>query len=181
MTARTLPTLPTFTMGQELTSSLMNELVAYMQFWANPPMFRMYQATAQPSVANAADTQITCDTSTWDSDSGRSTSTPFSYVIPFAGRWTFTGAVIWAGNVTGSRQSKIFKNGALIPDGSYTAMQTGPAATNSGIVVTVTTACNVGDVIGLYGYQSSGGTLATSVVTGLPSYFEGKLASLASP
>lgn len=181
MAARTLPTLPSFTTGQELTSSLMNQLVAYMAFWANPPMFRMYQATAQPSVANATDTQITCDTSVYDSDSGRSASTPYAYVIPFAGRWRFTGAVIWAGNVTGSRQTKIFKNGSLIPDGSYVAMQTGPVATNSGLAITVTSLCNVGDVIGLYGYQSSGGTLATSVVSGLPSFFEGRLESLASP
>jgi hypothetical protein len=177
MTARTLPTLPTFTTGQALTSSEMNQIITYIGFLSSPPMFRMYQATAQ-TLTTSTFTQITCDTSVWDTDSGRQASTPWNYVVPFAGRWTIRGCYIAVGNATGGRVAAIYQNGTAVPASSVPG--TGVTGVNNGAFAECTVTCNVGDTLGLWGYQASGGNLATGV-SGQMSFFEGQLESLASP
>jgi hypothetical protein len=179
MSARTLPSLPTFSAetGVVVTASQMALVTAYQQFWADPPMFRMYQ-TAGQSVASGANTQITCDNGSYDTDSGRSGSSPYSYTIPFAGRWRITGLVVWPTSATGARQTLIFQNGSAII-GAFSSTP-GVALTN-GTQVTVTVPCNVGDVIALYAWQNSGGPLTTNVGSAQNSFIEGELVSLASP
>lgn len=181
MTARTIPTLPTWAAGQRVLASNMASMVSYQQFWADPPMFRMYQSVTQ-SIAATTYVQVTCDTLDYDSDSGRGGSTPYSYTIPvgMGGRWQFTGMVSWSGNATGIRVAAIFKNGSQI-NGANGADQAGPAGNATNVVITVTVLVNAGDVIGLYGWQNSGGSLSTQTSGGFPSYFEGRLVSLANP
>jgi hypothetical protein len=180
MAARTLPTMPSWSTGQEITSSLLNQITAYSQFWSSPPMFSMYQATVQ-SVATGAYAQITCDTSLWDTDSGRSATTPYSYTIPFAGRWEFSWKIGWAVNATGGRLSALYQNGTIVT-GSQTGLQaiTDAGRTTDVAASTKTVLCNVGDVMSIWAFQDSGGNLSTDT-TGGASYFEGRLVSLASP
>lgn len=181
MAARTLPTMPDWTTGQEITSSLLNQITTYARFFANPPMFRMYQSVAQ-SVPNGADTQLTMDVSDYDTDSGRAVTTPWAYTIPagMTARWTFSAAVLYAGNATGTRVTSIRKNGVVLPDGGITAGA--GASVAHGYLATVTVPVAAGDVISVWTWQNSGGALSTSVSTasGL-SYFEGRLVSLANP
>jgi len=181
LAARTIPTLPTWTAGMRVTGANLAAMVAYQQFWANPPMFSMYQIVAQ-SVPNATDTQILMDTSEHDTESGRSGSSPYSYTIPSGqgGRWRFTACVKFGGNATGIRQTKIFKNGTVV-NAAEAAGMAGPATDFTGHVVSREFPCNAGDVISVYGYQNSGGALNTNVGGSLNSYFEGQLVSLASP
>jgi hypothetical protein len=177
--ARTLPTMPTWSTGQEITSSLLNQITTYTQFWANPPMFRMYQATVQ-SIPTATFTQAIMDTPVYDSDTGRSGTSPYSYVIPFAGRWTFKLGVGYVGNATGFRIDLLYQNGSAVT-GSQVAE---PAMTASSDMPgrSLTIPCNVGDVMAVYTYQNSGGALNTDVGgSGGNSFFEGRLVSLASP
>lgn len=183
MTARTIPTLPTWTAGARILAANLAAMVSYQQFWANPPMFRMYQTVAQ-SVADSTFTQITCDTSDKDSDSGRGGSTPWSYTIPtgMTGEWVFTYKTAWSSNTTGSRTAELYVNGVVaIGTNVFVPALTGSLASfvvGLGRSVKV----NAGDVIGLYGRQTSGGALNTVVSsTGDYSFFEGRLISLASP
>jgi hypothetical protein len=180
MAARTLPTLPAFVFQQELTSSEMNQVVAYQAFWANAPMFSMHQATTN-SITSGTPTQVIYDVSDYDTDSGRSGTTPFSYIVPFAGRWTFSGVINLPGNATGYRYVALYQNGTAVTAGkANSAVNT---ASNSTVVeVTKTIPCNVGDVIGIYCVQNSGSALST-VVSDMTqtSFFEGRLVSLASP
>lgn len=181
MAARTQPTMPTWTTGQEITSTLLNQITTYTQFWANKPMFRMYQ-TITTSVATGTLTQVVMDTSDYDTDSGRSGTSPFSYTVPFAGRWRFTGVINWPGNASGYRYTVICQNGAPTNKGSKANSPVNTAANSSVTLETVTIACNVGDVIGVYGLQNSGGSLSTIVSDATQlSYFEGELISFASP
>jgi hypothetical protein len=175
--ARTLPTMPDWTTGQEITSALLNQITTYNRFWANRPMFRMYQSAAQ-SIPTASATQIACDTPVWDTDSGRSAVNPYNYVVPFTGRWVVRGAAIFNANATGARVAFIYQNGVQIPAASVPFGNAGTI--NGGAFVEVTIACNIGDTLGLYGYQSSGGALNTAGA-GQLSYFEGQLESLGSP
>lgn len=180
MAARTVPTLPTFSTGQILTASEMTQLTSYMAFWANPPMFRMYQSAAQ-SVPNTTFTQITCDVSDYDTDSGRGLATPWSYTIPvgMSGRWQFSGIVGFVANGTGFRIAVFYKNGAVVSTTQIAAQPvTAALATTDVSVATETLLCAAGDVIALYGYQTSGGALNTDAGH---CAFEGRLVSLASP
>ena len=182
MAARTLPTMPSWSTNQEITSSLLNQITAYAQFWANPPMFKMTQATVQ-SVASGSFVQITMDTSIWDTDSGRQSVTPFSYVIPFAGRWTFSWKVGFAVNATGSRMNALYQNGSVVTGGQDDTQSVSTAARTTDFAAsTESVLCNVGDVMAIYALQDSGGALNTDVGSaGAQSFFEGRLTSLASP
>ena len=179
MAARTLPTMPSWSTGQEITSTLLNQITAYAQFWANPPEFKMHQGVAQTLTTSTTAT-LTLDTSDWDSDSGRSGTTPFGYIVPFAGRWHFTWGCAFTGNGTGVRVAYLQQNGSTVPSGgSGGFIQTSVAGTciaqGSTRVV-----CNVGDVITVAAQQTSGGNLAT-IVGGPASWLDGRLESLASP
>lgn len=179
MAARTIPTLPTWTAGMRVTGANLAAMVSYQQFWANPPMFRMHQVVAQ-SVSNTTWTQITCDTSDFDSDSGRSSSSPYSYTIPagLSGRWQFGWLVAWSANGNGARASNLYKNGA-----SASSWPSAAAVSSPGVSVgwSDSVSCSAGDVMAVYGWQSSGGALSTAAGTDNFSIFWGRLVSLASP
>jgi len=180
MAARTVPTMPDWSLNEEITSSLLQQITTYARFWANRPMFRMYQTVVQ-SIPNGADTQMTMDTLDYDTDSGRAGSSPWSYVIPvgMSGRWRFTVLYSAVGNATGARQPKLYKNGALAT-GGYTGAQASPATASHGGQLVLTLACAAGDVMGAYAWQNSGGALNTNLGAQC-SVFEGVLESLATP
>lgn len=181
MTARTVPTMPGFLAGQKLTATLLNQVGSYGTFWGDPPMFRMYQAVTQ-SVNSSVNTQITMDSVEYDTDSGRGGSSPWAYTVPvgMTGRWYFGAMISWAGNATGVRISEIYKNGSLI-NGAQESVQAAPATNSTNCFIGITVAVNAGDVISAYGWQQSGGALSTNVANGFPSFFEGRLISLANP
>lgn len=178
MTARTVPTLPTWTAGQRVLASQLQSITTYGLFQSSPPSFRMYQAIAQ-SIANNTWTQITCDTSVYDSDTGRGGSTPWAYTIPtgMAGRWQFSVKSGWASNATGMRAAALYKNGSPVAD-----MQVNEQAATgqpSFVLSTGTPVVAAGDVMSIWGFQSSGGALNTDATSF--STFEGRLASWGSP
>jgi hypothetical protein len=177
--ARTVPTLPTWLAGQKITSTLMNQITTYGQFWANPPMFRMYQSIAQ-SVPNAVYTQITMDALDYDTDSGRAAGTPWSYTIPagMSGRWTFNWKVGWAINATGARLESLYRNGVAVTAEQSSATNAGASRTADVAASATTIAVNAGDVMSVWAFQESTAALNTDAGQ---SFFEGRLVSLASP
>ena len=179
MAARTIPTLPTWTAGMRVTGANLAAMVSYQQFWANPPGFRMYQLVAQ-SVPNSTFTQITCDTSDYDTDSGRGGSSPWSYTIPtgLGGRWQFGWEIPWTVNATGVRVANLYKNGSAISTWA-SGVASGATEISNGWTDAITV--SAGDVMALYGWQSSGGALNTSTGGGKTPTFWGRLVSLGSP
>lgn len=178
MTARTVPTMPDWTTAQEITSSLLNQITAYARFWANPPMFRMYQSAAQ-SINSGTYTQVLCDTGDYDTDSGRAIATPWSYTIPasMAGRWDFKFKFGFAINATGNRLGALYKNGTILAatevGGPATAATNNPEMAGGDRIL-----CAAGDVISLWTWQNSGGALNTYAGSCM---FSGQLVSLANP
>lgn len=179
MTARSVPVMPNFFAGQKLTGTLLNQVGTYGTFWASKPMFRMHQGTTQP-VPNSAWTQITCDTLDYDTDSGRNIATPWSFVIPIGmtGRWSFGWSIPWVSNTTGSRGANLYRNGNAASTYPFIPAASGSGVT-SGWVDRI--ACNAGDVMALYGFQSSGGSLATFIAADAMPTFWGSFESLATP
>lgn len=177
MAARSLPTTPTFAANSELTSTQLTALVTYQLFWSSPPCFRAEQHTAQ-AVTTSTNTQITCETTIHDSDSGLSVATPYSYVIPFAGIWNIGGGYGCTGNGTGVRIPLLYQNGTVINgcQPEYTPVSSSAVYE----VAAMGLPCNVGDVIALYGYQTSGSTLNTTLGPEA-SWFAGQLVSLQNP
>ena len=180
MTARPLPTMPSFLANSELTSTQLTQLVTATNFWANPPSFRAEQHTTQ-NITSTPNLQVTCETVIHDSDGGLQAVSPYSYVIPYAGYWDLAGAVSLAANATGWRAPSLLQNGTII-NGSQTQFPAGPATGNTFVPTNAPGVyCNVGDVIGLWIDQNSGSTLATIVNGSQSSYFTGTLKSLATP
>ena len=183
MAARTVPTMPDWALNAEITSSLLNQITAYARFWANPPMFKFFQANVQ-SLPNGGPTTIVLDgTASWDTDSGHSGVSPFGYTIPagMTGRWDLKWGGAFAGNATGVRDAELRINGnqpAVGGVGGYN--QTASAGT---CMVTGTTelVLNAGDVVTLVVNQTSGGALNTNVTGGQTCFVSGRLVSLASP
>lgn len=179
MAARTLPTMPDWSTAQEITSSLLNQITAYARFWANPPTFKMHQGTPQTLTTGTTAT-LALDTSDWDSDSGRSGTTPFGYVIPFAGRWHFTWGCAFTGNATGVRVAYLQQSGSTVTAGGAGGFIMTSSAGVCVALGSTRVVCNVGDVITVAAQQTSGGSLAT-VTTGPTSWLDGRLESLANP
>jgi hypothetical protein len=180
MAARIVPTMPDWTSRQLTTSALLEQITTYVRFWANPPMFRMYQSIAQ-SIPNNAFTQLTLDTPDYDTDSGRSGISPYSYTIPagMTGRWRFTIKNSLAVNATGMRLGQLYKNGVGLPQPQKFEVPNGSFPGQ--VLITVTIPVSAGDVMAAYVWQNitGGGALNTDTTT--PSYFEGQLVSLATP
>lgn len=183
MSARTVPTPPSWGFQEQLTSAKLNQIQTWMLFWSSPPMFRMYQTIAQ-SVADSTWVQITCDSVDDDTDSGRATSTPWSYTIPpgMGGQWDFRGKTSWASNSTGYRAAAIYVNGTEVPTENIFAPGLAGGATSFALALPRSVKVNAGDVIALYGRQTSGAPLNTGVASAPDySYLEGRLVSLANP
>lgn len=179
MAARTVPTMPDWTAGQRVLASQLQSITTYSRFWTSRPMFSMYQGTPQ-TVGSGAFTQITMDTSDWDTDTGRSGTTPFSYTIPvgMGGRWTFSWKVGWAANAVNTRLESLYKNGSAVPMAQSNIQALTTAARTSDVAAsTKTIVVAAGDVMSVWGFQDSGGNLATDSQC----YFEGSIHSLASP
>lgn len=184
MTARTVPTLPTFPANTELTSGQLTQLNTYMAFWTSRPMFKMYQSAAQ-SVPSGVFTQITMDTVAWDTDSGRALASPWSFVIPIGmnGRWRFAWKVGFAVNATGVRIAALYQNGTEVVGAQADEQSVSTASRTTDVSGgTATISCAGGDVISVWGFQDSGGALNTdSGAIGAASVFEGSFESLANP
>ena len=177
-TARTLPTLPSWAAGTEITGAALAQMVTYQAFWANPPSFRIEQHSAQ-NIPTGTATQVTCETLIHDSDGGVAAGTPFSYTVPFSGVWDFDGAASVAVNATGWRAPAIYTNGA--PFNGAQPIFAPPTATFQGLAVAKGVVCVAGDVIALYMQQSSGSTLATSTTAQQYSWLAGTMRSFGSP
>lgn len=179
MAARAVPTMPDWTAGQRVLASQLQQATTYARFWTSPPSFHMYQSITQ-SVATSTITQALFDVSDYDTDSGRAVSTPWSYTIPsgMTGRWGFDWKIAWATSGTGFRLSALYKNAVQVARTQATHL--GPAGVNDEVgSAHIEIACNAGDVMIIQIDQTSGSPLSTEV-TG-PSYFEGRLISLANP
>jgi hypothetical protein len=174
--ARTVPTLPSWTAGQRVLASQLQQITTWGAFSSNPPGFSM-QMTVNNAAANNVYTQMPMDALDWDTDSGRAAGTPWAYTIPIgmAGRWQFSYKISWAVNATGDRLVALYKNGVIVSSGQISGPPT-TTAHNPENSTTRTVLCSAGDVMSVFALQSSGGSLnATS------GFFEGRLVSQANP
>jgi hypothetical protein len=97
------------------------------------------------------------------------------------GAWLFSYKTAWSSNATGTRAAALFINGTQAT--ATNAFEQGLSGVSTFVVgLPRRFLVSAGDVIALYGRQTSGGALNTGVGSAPDySYFEGCLESLASP
>lgn len=157
---RTVPVSSNQAPGNLLTSSLWNAgPAASNAFLTAPPLAQVTQTTVQ-TCANNTLTPINFDTTALDTDNGHSNVTNNTrYTCQVAGWYLVIGGVGWAPNGAGNRLTLIYKNGVLTSWGSgvFTATNVNSTVVQASWMVQM----NVGDYVEIYGYQGSGGPLAT--------------------
>lgn len=162
----TFDNLPIGTTGQVLTAD--TTVSPYKVKWATAGTsyngVDVYKSATQ-SISNSTDTAITWDLEGFDTNSYHSTTTNTArFTVPSggAGKYLLTGNLNWAGNSTGLRAIKIYKNGSFFNESSLT---TGGA---DGIAQPISWVYDlaVGDYLEIYGRQSSGGNLNVDSGTG---------------
>lgn len=143
-----------------MASTLEALLLAQMNFLMYPPTADLYQITTQ-SPANTTQVPITMDGTRVDNYSGHSNVTnPSRWTNPVAGRYWAKAQVGWAPNATGNRLTQLAINGVALNQ----AQQSEPTANANNNHISDASGSvflNVGDYIEVWGYQQSGGPLAT--------------------
>lgn len=163
--ARTVPVSLTEAPGNYITAALWTAQVkATMDFLMGSgtngvPRFKGYASTGQSiATGSGADTAVTLDTESYDSDNGHSTVTNASrYTIQVAGTYLIMATASFPTSATGNRKLGLNVNGANMNGGVFT----GPAmAGNSwSACVCVEQALTVGDYVEMVVWQTSGGPL----------------------
>lgn len=129
------------------------------QMAAGGPAFSAYQSVSQTGIATSTSTKITFTTEDFDTDADFASS---RFTPTVAGYYQVNAAVSWASGVNNTNIiTAIYKNGSNFRNAYGVNTTAGSGATVSGLVY-----CNgTTDYIEIYGWQNSGGSLATYAST----------------
>ena len=161
-----LPTTHTFSAGEVVTDTTMNNnITAVLNFLMAPPILRVRQTSAQ-SLTTGTLTAITLDTEDVDSSGMHSTVSNTSRATAVYPGWYWVNAnVTFAANATGMRTSSWAVNGST-QNGSGTDFPVGSSATTNQLGGSSTLFfLNVGDYVEFRALQASGGALLTDVTS----------------
>ncbi|MFQ6170362.1 hypothetical protein ACK8HX_02045 [Oryzobacter sp. R7] len=172
----TIPTYPAFVAGSVLTAAQLNLARDVDTFWALTPRCSVYQAVATSVVHSAAvttgtviafDTELFDIVQSGDTEMHSTSSNTSRLVIRTPGKYEIAGQVQFVTNATGIRVAQIALNaagvygaGTLLVQNSQGALSTGSTSCATGVVEAQLVA---GDYLELFGAQSSGAALNTSI------------------
>lgn len=158
-----VPVTRTFVAGEVVLASHFNTNIRdVLNFLLNPPIFQGRQTSSQ-TFTTGVEAAVTLDVEDVDSAGGHSTVTNTSrYTAVYPG-WYWPGSgTSYVANATGGRNAAYKVNGTNVNAGGVTVPGQATLSTRvpgRGMLVFL----NVGDYIELWGYQSSGGNLGSSV------------------
>jgi hypothetical protein len=159
----TVPVPRTWAVGEFVTDAMMNGSTGIrdaFNFILAPPRCQVRRTTSLGQTT-ATWTAVTWDVEDYDTD-GVHTAGSAGFVINTAGVYQLTGAGSWAANTAGIRGVRWLVNAVSINAGAVFA----PPTAALEVVVPARTLyyyLNVGDVLTMELYQSSGASLGTSV------------------
>lgn len=169
----TIPTLPSFSAGQVLTASQLNQFTTWCNFWQTPPICRASRSVDSSNLSSGAWHLVTFDQDDIDNDNMHSTVSSTSRItIQTSGYYEITAHPHWNNNSTGSREAYIYKNNngdETLSTGTGLYNSAVPASTNFGTTIPMPpliTSFTAGDYIELYMYQNSGTTLSIAGSSG---------------
>lgn len=171
----TVPTPPAFVAGQKLTAAQLNSMDDVMAFMLTPPQCSAYQGVSQ-NLTTGAWAAITLDAEVFDivqagdtlsHDNATNNSRIF---IRTSGKYEVSGQVQIASSAGGLRAAQVRLNaagnvasGSLVTQNQQSPVSGGSTSVAVGPYVQPFTA---GDYIEIFGFQSSGGTVATVIGQG---------------
>jgi hypothetical protein len=171
-----IPTVTTLVAGDKFTATRHAELRTLLAFLLSPPE-AVVANTAGTSIANNTETVIpfateTVDTGpTWDGAMHDTATNNSRITITTTGRYDIDGMVAFGGNVTGRRVANLRKNaagtggaGTLLRAFAWPSTLTATDVCYLPVRTTETLAA--GDHVEIFGFQTSGGSLALSTAAG---------------
>lgn len=165
--ATALP-LPTFTAGQRLLASSLQQIITWATFKDNEPLLRISQ-TATQTLTTGVWTAIAMDTSVTDLTGMHSNVTNNTRATAVTAGWYWpAGVVAFAASATGTRGARFAVNGTVVQGSSGF----GPPTAAGSIAVPAVSLpifLNIGDYVEIQGVQNSGGNLATLSASDLDS------------
>lgn len=165
----TVPVPRTWTTGETVTATIMNATTGVkgaLDFILSPPRCSVYQ-TATTSMATSGSSQlILFDTEAYDTDTMHSTSSNTSRITATTtGLYLVTASLGFAANATGYRVAQLRKNSAgAVGSGTKVAIEAVPstgASAPTSVAFAVYVQLTAGDYVEMFGFQNSGGALAT--------------------
>jgi len=147
------------------TTSEMNAFVRDpLDFLLTRPMGFFRQTAAVQAVNTGTNTAITFDEEIYDIPDGHDSTNTSRFYATYAGWYQITGATGWQANTTNRRGGRWAVNGVAI-NGSGCYLPANPVGTCEVPIRLHYVYLNIGDYVELYGYQDSGGSLNTSIIT----------------
>lgn len=167
----TVPTFPSFAAGEIPTAAKLNLMKAAVDFTQTPPQCYAHQASATTTLTNNVYTLVSLDgelfdiVQSGDSPSHDLVTTNSRIYVRTAGKYEISGQLMFAANTTGARNGNIRMNAAGVNTGG-SSLYTGTTTPVTGTVTALPLPQLVlpflaGDYIELFGFQNSGGGLAT--------------------
>lgn len=167
-----VPTPPTIAVGDFPTAAQLNQYRDSINFLKDPPACYAYHAASQ-SPASGAWTLMAMTQEIYDNVQSGDTpahdlaTNPSRVYIRTSGKYRIGGQLNFASNAVGARQATIWKNSngdATFATGSEIVINKQGAVSGVGTSVTlfpVKVPLVAGDYVEMFGFQSSGGPLAT--------------------
>lgn len=180
-----VPTPKTWITNEDLTSADVNaRITAVLTFLLNRPMVRLRQ-TATQTLTTGTFTTITFTTEDLDDNPDGSTSHSTSvntgrFTAVYAGWHTFRGAVTFAADTSGVRDSRWTKNGAAVSASAAGTLPLTGGATTGLKARTLGIFLDVADYVELQAYHSKGSNLDTVSSSEQASSMEGLWERLAA-
>lgn len=166
----TIPTWPTITTGQYVTSTVMNQYRDAGNFWARTPRCYAYESTAQTTTTGtwllvALASEIYDIVQSGDSPSHDNTTNNSRIYIRTTGIYEITGQAQFVANSSGARQATIRLNSGGVSTGGTIIIQNTQSnagtLTTSVSMTTVEASLTAGDYLEMFAWQNSGGNLDT--------------------
>lgn len=160
--------LPTFTAGQRLLASSLQQIITWATFKDNEPILRISQTSTQ-TLTTGVWTAITMDASVTDPTGMHSNVTNNSRATAVTAGWYWpAGVVAFAASATGTRGARFAVNGTTV-QGSAQFLPPTAAGSLAVAAVSLPIFLNAGDYVEIQGVQNSGGNLATLSASDLDS------------
>lgn len=164
----TIPALPSFTSGQELTASELNQLVSWASFWQSPPRCRVVN-TVGPNITGSSNWNLLgFDSEDYDTDGMHSTSTNTSRITVQTSGYYMVASQVRTNNsgISGTgRQSSVCKNtGGTFNVSNEVAHDARTNASGGDIVLATPVAIvqmTAGDYFELFAWQNEGSSVPT--------------------
>lgn len=151
----------TWVAGEVATAAYFNTYLRDNVKWlsTDKPMCRAYASAVVAHTSSGNYQALTFNTNLFDNASMHSTvSNTDRFTVPSgaAGKWLFGGFIGWAVSGAGARYTSAFVNGSTIYSETYSL---GDAALFVSQNITTMYSMTAAQYFGLYGWQSSGGSL----------------------